>query len=128
MKHIERSVMEEQLEKVKEFFSDTSLKCRMPLYYNWSQAYGLVMMTAIEFNRVPKRDTVIRWLRNDYCPNGYRLITTLRRLALLNGYQTEQLTKLSKDKTVRDFPFTLSLDFNVEQSEWIDLHLNKEYQ
>ena len=124
MKVIERSVIEGQLEKVKEFFNDRLLKCSMPLYHNWSQAYGLVMMSAIELDRIPKRDTVLRWLRNDYCPNGYRLITTLRRLALLNGYQIEQLTKLSKDKTVMDFPFTLSLEFNKEQREWIDLHMN----
>ena len=128
MKHIERLTMEEQLEKVKEFFSDTLLKCSMPLYYNWSQAYGLVMMTAIEFNRIPKRDTVLRWLREDYCPNGHRAVTTLRRLALLNGYCIEQLGNIETDKSVMDFPFTLSLEFNNEQKEWIDLYMNKEYR
>lgn len=126
MKHIERLVMEEQLEKVKEFFSDTLLKRSMPLYYNWSQAYGLVMMTAVEFNRIPKRDTVLRWLREDYCPNGHRIITTLRRLALLNGYCIEQLGNIENDQSVMNFPFTLSLEFNNEQKEWVDLYMNKE--
>lgn len=126
MKHIERLVMEEQLEKVKEFFSDTLLKCSMPLYYNWSQAYGLVMMTAIEFNRIPKRDTALRWLREDYCPNGHRVVTTLRRLALLNGYSIEQLGNIADDQSVTNFPFTLSLEFNDEQKEWIDLYMSKE--
>ena len=128
MKPIERLVMEEQLEKVKEFFSNTLLKCSMPLYYNWSKAYGLVMMTAIEFNRIPKRNTVLRWLREDYCPNGCRAVTTLRRLALLNGYCIEQLGNIENDQSVMDFPFTLSLEFNNEQKEWIDLHMNKEYR
>lgn len=128
MKHIERLVIEEQLEKVKEFFSDRLLKCSMPLYYNWSQAYGLVMMTAIEFNRIPKRDTVLRWLREDYCPTGHRIVTTLRRLALLNGYCIEQLGNIETEQSAMNFPFTLSLEFNNEQKEWVDLYMNKEHR
>ena len=126
MKHIERSVIEEQLEKVKVFFSDRLLKCSMPLYHNWSQAYGLVMMSAIELNRIPKRNTVLRWLREDYCPNSHRMVTTLRRLALLNGYHIEQLGNIANDQSVMNFPFTLSLEFNNEQKEWIDLYMSKE--
>lgn len=128
MKHIERTVLEEQLEKVKEFFSDTWLKRSMPMYYDWSQAYGLVMMTAIECDRIPQRNTVLRWLRSSHCPNGCRTITTLRRIALLNGYRDEQLGHISNDQSALDFPFTLSLEFNAEQKEWIDRHMNKEYR
>lgn len=125
---ITKEQLTEYIDKAKEIFLNKDLLAHGGPKYNWSWIEFMVVTSMISQKKVPQIGTIKRWITRRYCPISYKAGTTIRKIALVNGYDLNSLQNFGPEVNLSTYPFTLTVEITEQQRKWINTYLYDKYR